>query len=80
MNADFQTGYADDPEGVAANVGLCVATGVAGLSIEDATGSDGEPLYERGLAIERIRAARRGDRRDGSPGGAHRPLRGVAGR
>lgn len=59
VNADFQTGYADDPEGVAANVGLCVATGVAGLSIEDGTGRDDEPLYERSLAIERIRAARR---------------------
>src|SRR5882672_3643844 len=39
VNADFQNGYADDPEGVAKNVALCVATGVAGLSIEDATGS-----------------------------------------
>src|SRR5258705_9547203 len=35
VNADFQNGYADEPEGVAANVTLCVATGVAGLSIED---------------------------------------------
>src|ERR1019366_8431809 len=33
VNADFQTGYAEDPEGVAANVTLCVATGAAGLSI-----------------------------------------------
>lgn len=58
VNADFQTGYADDPEGVAANVALCAATGVAGLSIEDATGDDASPLYERSLAIERVRAAR----------------------
>jgi 2-methylisocitrate lyase-like PEP mutase family enzyme len=58
VNADFQTGYADEPEGVAANVTLCVATGVAGLSIEDATGSDAQPLYETELAIERVRAAR----------------------
>lgn len=58
VNADFQGGYADDPEGVAANVALCVATGVAGLSIEDATGDDAAPLYERGLAIDRVRAAR----------------------
>ncbi len=58
VNADFQTGYADDPEGVAANVTLCIATGVAGLSIEDATGQSAMPLYERGLAVERIRAAR----------------------
>lgn len=59
VNADFQTGYADDPEGVAANVTRCVHTGVAGLSIEDATGDDQAPLYDRALAIERIQAARR---------------------
>jgi len=59
VNADFQTGYADAPERVAENVTLCVRTGVAGLSIEDATGHDGAPLYERSLAIERVRAARR---------------------
>jgi 2-methylisocitrate lyase-like PEP mutase family enzyme len=58
VNADFQTGYADDPEGVAANVALCIATGVAGLSIEDATGDKDEPLYEAELAIDRIKAAR----------------------
>ncbi|HXU46698.1 MAG TPA: isocitrate lyase/phosphoenolpyruvate mutase family protein [Thermoanaerobaculia bacterium] len=58
VNADFQTGYADEPEGVAANVTACVATGVAGLSIEDATGNEAAPLYERALAVERIRAAR----------------------
>jgi len=58
VNADFQTGYADSPDGVAANVALCVATGVAGLSIEDATGHDATPLYEASLASNRIRAAR----------------------
>jgi 2-methylisocitrate lyase-like PEP mutase family enzyme len=58
VNADFQSGYADDPEGVAANVGRCIATGVAGLSIEDATGDPAAPLYELDLAIERVRAAR----------------------
>jgi 2-methylisocitrate lyase-like PEP mutase family enzyme len=58
VNADFQTGYADEPEGVAANVALCIATGVAGLSIEDATGDSAHPLYEADLAVERIRAAR----------------------
>jgi len=58
VNADFQSGYADDPEGVAANVALCVATGVAGLSVEDATGNERAPLYERARAVERIRAAR----------------------
>src|SRR5262245_8398951 len=59
VNADFQSGYADEPEAVAENVKLCVATGVAGLSIEDATDDAAAPLYPRALAIERIRAARR---------------------
>jgi 2-methylisocitrate lyase-like PEP mutase family enzyme len=58
INADFQAGYANEPEGVAANVRLCVETGVAGLSIEDATGRSEEPLYELHLAVERIKAAR----------------------
>jgi methylisocitrate lyase len=58
VNADFLAGYADEPEAVAANVQLCVATGVAGLSIEDSTGRTDTPLYEEQLAIERIRAAR----------------------
>ncbi len=58
VNADFQNGYADSPDGVAENVSLCVVTGVAGLSIEDATGNPNEPLYERTLAVERIKAAR----------------------
>ena len=58
VNADFLAGYADEPERVAANVRLCVATGVAGLSIEDNTGRKDVPLYEKKLAIDRIRAAR----------------------
>jgi 2-methylisocitrate lyase-like PEP mutase family enzyme len=58
VNADFHAGYADEPEGVATNVQLCVDTGVAGLSIEDSTGRSDCPLYEKELAIERIRAAR----------------------
>ena len=58
VNADFHAGYADEPEDVAANVLLCVETGVAGLSIEDSTGRSDRPLYEKKLAIERIRAAR----------------------
>ena len=58
VNADFQNGYASDPEGVAENVTRCIATGVAGLSIEDATGLSDNPLYPEDLAVERIRAAR----------------------
>ncbi|MET3890378.1 2-methylisocitrate lyase-like PEP mutase family enzyme [Bosea sp. OAE506] len=59
VNADFENGYADTPDGVAANVKLCVATGAAGLSIEDATGREDDPLYPFELAVERIRAARK---------------------
>jgi methylisocitrate lyase len=58
VNADFLAGYADEPEALAANVQLCVATGIAGLSIEDNTGRTDTPLYEKKLAIDRIRAAR----------------------
>ena len=59
INADFENGYADTPDGVAANVKLCIATGIAGLSIEDATGRTEDPLYPFELAVERVRAARR---------------------
>jgi 2-methylisocitrate lyase-like PEP mutase family enzyme len=58
VNADFQNGYADDPDGVARNVALCIATGVAGLSIEDASGDNTKPLYEFDLAVDRVKAAR----------------------
>ncbi|MGB6348517.1 MAG: isocitrate lyase/phosphoenolpyruvate mutase family protein [Pseudolabrys sp.] len=58
VNADFEGGFADSPEGVAANVRLCIDTGVAGLSIEDFTENDADPLYELELAVERVRAAR----------------------
>jgi 2-methylisocitrate lyase-like PEP mutase family enzyme len=58
VNADFEAGYADSPEGVATNVRRCVDTGVAGLSIEDATGERARPLFEMPLAVERIKAAR----------------------
>ncbi|HEX8167233.1 MAG TPA: isocitrate lyase/phosphoenolpyruvate mutase family protein [Beijerinckiaceae bacterium] len=58
VNADFEAGYAHDPEGVAENVRRCVATGVAGLSIEDSTGDKDRPLYDLALGIERMKAAR----------------------
>jgi 2-methylisocitrate lyase-like PEP mutase family enzyme len=58
VNADFESGYAHEPEGVATNVRLCVETGVAGLSIEDSTGDRRKPLYDLPLAVERIKAAR----------------------
>jgi 2-methylisocitrate lyase-like PEP mutase family enzyme len=58
VNADFEAGFASDAAGVAASVTLAVATGVAGLSIEDATGDVANPLYDLSSAIDRIRAAR----------------------
>ena len=58
VNADFERGYADDPEGVADSVRLCIETGVAGLSIEDATGDAQKPLYDIDHAVARMRAAR----------------------
>ena len=58
VNADFENGYADDPDALFANVRLCIETGVAGLSIEDSTGKKEKPLYEIDQAVERIRAAR----------------------
>jgi 2-methylisocitrate lyase-like PEP mutase family enzyme len=58
VNADFENGFADDPEGVAANVARAAQTGVAGLSIEDYTGDRDRGLYDFGLAVERIAAAR----------------------
>jgi 2-methylisocitrate lyase-like PEP mutase family enzyme len=58
VNADFQSGYAEEPEQVAANVRRCVETGVAGLSIEDLTGDPARPFYPLELATRRIAAAR----------------------
>jgi len=59
VNADFQSGYGLDLEQLASNVRRCAETGVAGLSIEDATEDPAQPLFERARAIERIRAARK---------------------
>jgi 2-methylisocitrate lyase-like PEP mutase family enzyme len=58
VNADFEGGFADAPEGVAESVRLCVETGVSGLSIEDFTGDRANPLYDFDLAVARIKAAR----------------------
>ena len=58
VNADFEGGYADEPDAVAANVTRCIATGVAGLSIEDATGDPDRPLYDFDLALARVKAVR----------------------
>jgi methylisocitrate lyase len=59
VNADFEGGYAVDPDLVAANVTAAAATGIAGLSIEDSSGDAARPLFDFDLSVERIRAARR---------------------
>ena len=58
VNADFQSGYSLTPEGVGRNVGLCVRTGAAGVSIEDSTADARKPLYDLSEAVERLSAAR----------------------
>lgn len=65
VSADFLSGYGRQPEDVAESVRRCVATGVAGLSIEDATGDPMSPLFDVPVAIERIRAAREAIDRSG---------------
>jgi 2-methylisocitrate lyase-like PEP mutase family enzyme len=59
VNADFENGFAHEPDEVAANVKRCIDTGVAGLSIEDYTNDDANPLYDFDLAVARVKAARK---------------------
>jgi 2-methylisocitrate lyase-like PEP mutase family enzyme len=59
VNADFEGGFATEPEGVAANVARATETGIAGISIEDSTGDPANPLFDFTLSIERVRAARK---------------------
>jgi 2-methylisocitrate lyase-like PEP mutase family enzyme len=56
VHADFESGFATEPEELATNVRLAVDTGVAGLSIEDSDADGGS--FDKALAVERIRAAR----------------------
>jgi 2-methylisocitrate lyase-like PEP mutase family enzyme len=65
VSADFMSGYGLEPQDVAESVARCVAAGVAGLSIEDATGDPASPLYDLPTAIERVRAARQAIDRSG---------------
>ena len=58
LNADFEDGLADDLEGLSENVTRCVATGVAGLSIEDSPNNSATPLYPVDVAVARVKAAR----------------------
>ena len=66
VNADFEGGFAKEPQGVAANVARAVKTGIAGLSIEDSTGDAQNPLFDFPLAVERIKAARMAIDKSGS--------------
>jgi 2-methylisocitrate lyase-like PEP mutase family enzyme len=59
VNADFEDGHARDLAQLAENVRRCIGTGVAGFSIEDATGDRAQPLYPIDEAVERVRTARR---------------------
>jgi len=58
LNADFEDGFADSPDGVAENVARCIQTGVAGLSIEDSPNDGKTPLYDLDTAVARVKAAR----------------------
>jgi 2-methylisocitrate lyase-like PEP mutase family enzyme len=57
VSADLENGFADDPDGVADTVRAAIATGLAGCSIEDATGRDDAPIYAAELALQRVAAA-----------------------
>ena len=58
VNADFESGFADSPEGVAQNVRAAIDTGIAGVSIEDSTGDAAQPLFDLPTGVARLRAAR----------------------
>jgi 2-methylisocitrate lyase-like PEP mutase family enzyme len=67
INADFEGGFAVEPDGVAASVTRAVGTGVAGLSIEVSTGDAAHPLFDFDLSVRRVRAARAAIDRAGVP-------------
>ncbi len=66
VNADFEGGFAVQPEGVAANVTAAAASGIAGLSIEDSTGDPANPLFDFDLSVRRVAAARQAIDRGGT--------------
>src|SRR3954463_10075701 len=66
VNADFESGYAENPAGVAESVTLAVQTGVAGLSIEDSTGREADPIRPLDEAVARMKAARQAIDRSGT--------------
>src|SRR6202046_1521362 len=68
LNADFENAFADDPDGVAVNVTRCIASGVAGLSVEDSPNNATTPLYDFDLSVARMKAARAAIDRAGGEG------------
>jgi 2-methylisocitrate lyase-like PEP mutase family enzyme len=66
VNADFENGFAIVPVDVASNVAVAATTGISGLSIEDSTGDESNPLFDFDLAVERIHGARRAIDQSGS--------------
>ena len=67
VNVDAENGYGDTPEAVAQCIRRCIDAGAVGAGIEDYTWDPARPLYERGLAVERIRAAREAVDASGMP-------------
>ena len=57
VSADLENGFGDAPEVVAKTVRLAADAGLVGCTIEDASGDSGKPLYDFGLAVERMAAA-----------------------
>ena len=57
VSADLENGFADEPEGVAETIRLALGAGLAGCSVEDATGRDDDPIYDLDLAVARVAAA-----------------------
>ncbi len=72
VSADLENAFADSPEGVAETMRLATATGLAGCSVEDATGRDDDPVYDRALAVDRVAAAAEAATDRPRPAGAHR--------
>ena len=67
INADFEHGYSKDVAEMVHNIGRCIETGVAGLSIEDSTGDRAKPLFDLDVAVQRMVAARAAIDASGKP-------------
>jgi 2-methylisocitrate lyase-like PEP mutase family enzyme len=75
VSADLESGFADDPAGMAQTVRLALEAGLAGCSVEDATGDQDHPIYDPGLAAERVRAAAEAAQTWPTPSPGSRPTR-----